>query len=121
MKTTYEPQKFLDWFTTYSGEIGSIMIPLGPGVLILAIIALILNKDQKLLWILTIILTTANILYFPIYYLPTNSSFAEQTIGIYEVNSELSTWVTFHWQRTLFASGALITSILAVSKTMRKT
>ena len=70
-----EPKVFLDWFTVYGGKIGNLLIPLGPGVLILAIIALFLNKENKVLWLLTIILTVANILYFPIYYLPTNTSF----------------------------------------------
>ena len=115
-----EPQVFLDWFTAYGGNIGSLMIPLGPGVLILAIIALLLNKENKLLWGLTIVLTLANILYFPIYYLPTNNSFSEQTITVSEVNGELSTWLSYHWQRTLFALGALITSTMAVSKSMKR-
>ena len=115
---TSEPQAFLDWFTVYGGKIGSIMIPLGPGVLILAIIALILNKGNRLLWILTVVFTLANILYFPIYYLPTNSSFAEQTIPINEISAELSIWLKYHWQRTLFAIGAFMTSILAIRKTM---
>lgn len=115
-----EPQTFLDWFTAYGGNIGGLMIPLGPGVLILAIIALFLNKENRLLWGLTALLTLANILYFPIYYLPTNNSFVEQTIEVNEVGGELVTWLKYHWQRTFFAIGALITSILAVSKTMNK-
>lgn len=114
-----EPQVFLDWFTAYGGNIGSLMIPLGPGVLISAIIALFLNKENKLLWGLTVLLTLANILYFPIYYLPTNNSFAEQTIAVNDVSGELVTWLKYHWQRTFLAIGALITSILAVSKTIR--
>lgn len=113
-----EPQVFLDWFANYSANIGSLMIPLGPGVLVLAIISLFLNKDNKLLWLLTIILTIANVLYFPIYYLPTNSSFAEQTIALESVGSELNNWITYHWQRTFFALGALITSVIAVMKSM---
>lgn len=115
-----EPHIFLDWFTEYGEKIGSLMIPLGPGVLILAIITLFLNKENKLLWGLTVLLTLANILYFPIYFLPTNNSFADQTIAVNEVNGELVTWLKYHSQRTLFAIGALITSILAVSKTMNK-
>lgn len=116
---TAEPQVFLDWFSAYGNNIGQLMIPLGPGVLILAIISLLLNKENKLLWLLTIVFTIANILYFPIYYLPTNASFAEQTIALNEVSGELSNWLSYHWQRTLFAIAALITSILAVARTMK--
>ncbi len=114
------PQVFLDWFTAYGNSIGSIMIPLGPGVLVLAIIALFLNKDNKFLWILTVVFTIINILYFPIYYLPTNTSFQEQTIAINEVSGKLSDWLKYHWQRIFFAVAALITSIIAISKTMYK-
>ncbi len=65
------PQEFLDWFTANGDKIGSLMKPLGPGVLILALISLLLNPNTRLRWGLTVILTVANILYFPIYYLPT--------------------------------------------------
>jgi hypothetical protein len=113
-----QPQEFLDWFSNYGDKIGSLMIPLGPGVLILAIIALIMDKKSKTLWGLTALFTLANFLYFPVYYLPTNGSFAEQTIAINEVSTELVSWLKYHWQRTFFAILALASSILAVSKTM---
>jgi len=58
----------------------------------------------------------ANMLYYPIYYVPTNTSFAEQTIDVARVSNELSTWITLHWQRIFFAIAALVTSILAVTK-----
>ncbi|CAM1343414.1 hypothetical protein [Tenacibaculum amylolyticum] len=94
------------------------MIPLGPGVLILAIIALLQNKQYKVLWGLTIVFTLINIIYFPVYFLPTNTSFADQTIEVSAVSEELNNWLSYHWQRIFFASGALVTSILAISKTM---
>ena len=112
-----EPQSFLDWFSAYGHIIGKIMIPLGPGVLILSIIAFATttkNKRSRLLWGLTIIFLAANILYFPIYYLPTNNSFAQQTIAHSEVGSALATWLNLHWQRIFLAAAALITSVLAV-------
>lgn len=109
-----EPQSFLDWFTAYGSSIGNLMIPLGPGVLIFAVLAFFMSKENKLLWGLTIAFTLANILYFPLYFLPTNASFSEQTINIMGVSDELSTWVNFHWQRVLFAIAALVTSITAV-------
>lgn len=111
-----QSQQFLDWFSTYSGSIGSIMIPLGPGVLVLAITGFFLSKTNKKLWGLTIAFTLVNIMYFPIYFLPTNNSFAEQTIEVTKVSAELSTWLNFHWQRMFFAFAALITSILAIIK-----
>jgi len=111
-----EPQVFLDWFTIYGPKIGNLMIPLGPGVLALAILSLILDKKNKWLWILTIVFTLANILYFPFYFLPTNTSFAEHTIPITDISNELSNWLNYHWQRVFFAFGALITSILAMIK-----
>ena len=115
-----EPQIFLNWFSVYSGNIGSFMIPLGPGVLILAILALVLNKENKMLWTLTVILTLINVLYFPLYFLPTNTSFEEQTIAINKVSPELNNWLKYHWQRTFFALGALITSVLAIFKSFQK-
>lgn len=115
-----ESQVFLAWFSAYSGTIGSIMIPFGPSVLILAVIALVFNKNNRLLWGLTVVLTMVNTLYFPIYYMPTNNSFAMQTIALNEVGTELSNWQNYHWQRLFFAIGALITSVLAVSKTIKK-
>lgn len=117
---TVEPQAFLDWFTTYSGSIDSLMFPFGPGVLILAVVAFFLRKEQRVLWGLTALLILANILYYFIYFRPTNSSFAQQTMGTHEVGEELSVWLTYHWQRIIFALGALITSILAISKTSAK-
>lgn len=112
-----EPQSFLDWFSTYGHIIGKIMIPLGPGVLILAIITFFLSTENKILWGLTIVFLIANILYFPIYYLPTNHSFAAQTIEVAKVSGELSTWLNLHWQRVFFAIAALTTSVLAMTKT----
>jgi len=115
-----EPQLFLDWFSSYGNMIGKLMIPLGPGVLILAIITFFVSKENTILWGLTIVFMLINILYFPIYYLPTNNSFTEQTIELTQVSNELSTWLNFHWQRVLFAMAALITSILAVTKNQSK-
>ncbi|MDY8135980.1 hypothetical protein [Aquimarina sp. 2201CG5-10] len=111
---TSESQVFLDWFTTYSGSIDSLMFPLGPGVMVLAILAFFLSKENRVLWVFTIILIFANILYYLIYFLPTNTSFKEQTIAINEVSGELTIWLRYHWQRIFFALGALITSIMAV-------
>ncbi len=111
-----EPQTFLNWFTEYGNTIGGIMIPLGPGVLILSILTFFLSSENKKLWALTSVFILINVIYFPAYYLPTNSSFAEQTIALTQVSAELSTWLSFHWQRVLFASFALITSIMAVVK-----
>ena len=111
-----DSQLFLDWFSSYGHTIGQVMIPLGPGVLVLTIITFFMSKNSRILWGLSIIFLLVNILYFPIYYLPTNNSFAEQTIEINEVSNELSTWLQFHWQRIFFAIGALITSILAVTR-----
>jgi len=115
-----EPQVFLEWFTTYSKNIGSFMVPFGPGVLILAVIAFLWNRGNRILWGLTVLLTLANILYFPIYYMPTNSSFAEQAIPLSDVGEELNTWLCYHWQRLFFALGALFTSMLAVGRTMER-
>ena len=111
-----EPQAFLDWFSVYGSRIGALMIPLGPGVLILTVIALLLNKKKKerLFWMLAIVFTLVNILYFPVYFLPTNTSFAEQTISIGTVSSELNHWLTYHVQRIIFAFGALVASVIAV-------
>ena len=109
-----EPQVFLDWFSKYSSTIGGMMIPLGPGVLVLAIATYFLSANNKKLWGLTAIFILINVLYFPIYYLPTNNSFAEQTIELASISSELSTWINLHWQRVFFASLALVTSIIAV-------
>ena len=111
-----KPQEFLNWFSIYGSNIGNLMIPLGPGVLILALLSLFQDKKNKNLWIVTIILTLANILYFPFYFLPTNTSFAEHTIPITDVSNELSNWLNYHWQRIFFAIGALITSILTIIK-----
>lgn len=94
---TSEPQAFLDWFTTYSNSLDSLMFPFGPGVFILAIVAFFLNKENKILWGLTALLILANILYYPIYFRPTNSSFAEQTIEINNVSNALATWLNYHW------------------------
>ncbi|HAS40473.1 MAG TPA: hypothetical protein DCS93_08340 [Microscillaceae bacterium] len=113
-----EPQVFLDWFTAHSSKIDRFMFPFGPGVLILATVSFFLNKENKILWGVTMLLITANILYYLIYFRPTNSSFAAQSIDIHKVSAELTTWLNFHWQRIFFAIGALITSILAVSRTM---
>ena len=116
----FAPSVFLDWFRTYAASLGSLMLPFGPGVLILAIFALALNRDRKLWWGLTILLTVANILYFPVYFLPTNNAFVEQTIPIAEVSGELNNWLNYHWQRIFFATGGLITSAIAVSRTMSR-
>lgn len=113
---TLKPQAFLDWFTAYGSTIGSIMIPFGPGVLLLAILAFFLDKEYRLLWGLTTLFTLANILYFPFFFLPTNNSFSEQTIAIQEIDTTLLRWLQFHWQRIAFALAALITSTLAVTK-----
>ena len=117
---TAEPSIFLDWFSLYSSNIGKLMIPFGPGVLVLAVIVFFIDRANKILWGLTIALLLANVLYFPLYFLATNASFAEQTIAISDVSTELSTWLDFHWHRILFALGALITSILAVVKNQPK-
>ena len=111
-----EPQLFLDWFSTYGHLIGSVMVPFGPSVLILAILTCCLSTENRKLWLLTIIFILANMLYYPIYYVPTNTSFAEQTIDVARVSNEISTWLTLHWQRIFFAIAALVTSILAVTK-----
>jgi len=111
-----EPQFFFDWFSSYGQSIGKLMIPLGPGVLILAIITFVMSKGNRILWGLTTIFLVANILYFPIYYLPTNNAFAEQTIEANALSNVLSTWLKLHWQRIFFAIGALIASIFAVIK-----
>ena len=111
-----ETQSFLDWFSAYSPNIAKMMIPLGPGVLVLAILVFFMERENKILWGLTIAFLVANVGYFPIYFLPANASFAEQTIAISEVSAELATWLDFHWHRIILALGALLTSILAVVK-----
>jgi len=111
-----QASEFMDWFSLYSPTIGKLMVPFGPGVLVLAIIVFFIDRANKMLWGLTIGLLTANVLYFPIYFLPANAAFAEQTIAVDDVSTELSTWLDFHWHRILFALAALITSILAVVK-----
>ncbi|OUS30455.1 hypothetical protein A9R01_12465 ['Osedax' symbiont bacterium Rs2_46_30_T18] len=113
---TTQASDFLDWFSLYSPTIGKLMIPFGPGVLMLTVIVFFIDGTNKKLWGLTIGFLLANVLYFPIYFLPTNASFAEQTIAINDVSTELSTWLGFHWHRIFFALAALITSILAVVK-----
>ena len=112
-----EPQAFLDWFTAYSPSIGDLMLPLGFGVLFLAVVTFFLSKENKVLRGLTIVFILVTIVYYPIYYLPTNASFSEQTINAAEIGSELSTWLSLHWQRIFFSGAALVTSILAVTRT----
>lgn len=111
-----QPPLFLDWFTAHSNNIGRLMIPLGPGVLCLAMATFFLSQKNKIWWGLTIIFTLFNILYFPIYFLSTNTSFAEQTIEIAQVSDTLSTWLSYHWHRIFFATAALVTTIVAILK-----
>lgn len=111
-----EPQVFLDWFSNYSRLIGRIMIPLGPGVLLLSVITALIIKKNKKMWWLTSALILVNVLYFPIYYLPTNTAFTEQFIAIEAVPETLSSWALFHWQRVIFATLALVTAIVALVK-----
>lgn len=115
-----DPQVFLNWFSAYSGNIGSLMIPLGPGVLILAIICFFLNKDKKTLWSLTILFTMGNIIIFPLYFLSANTSFTEQTIELSNVSGELESWLKFHWLRVFLALAALVTSMMAVAGKMKE-
>ncbi|MCJ8300686.1 MAG: hypothetical protein MJK13_17380 [Pseudomonadales bacterium] len=111
-----ETQAFLDWYSAYSPNSARMMLPLGPGGLVLTILVFFMERENKILWGLTIAFLVANVGYFPIYFLPANAAFAEQTIAISEVSAELATWLDFHWHRIILALGALLTSTLAVVK-----
>lgn len=114
-----EPQVFLDWFSVYSDSIGNMMIPLGPIVVLLAIVSFYLNPKARFLWGLTILFLFANVAYFILYHKPTNAMFSEQTIVLDVVTEEVDKWLTYHWQRLFFACCGLVTSIMAVLKSMR--
>ncbi len=112
-----EPQAVLDWFTQNVDNMGLLMAPLGPLVLILSVIVFFKKGPSKLLWGLTVIFMLGNILYLPFYFIDANTMLVDQVIQLDMVKTELLRWLNFNWQRTFFALAALTTSIWAVSKT----
>lgn len=106
-----EGSQFLNWFTKYSSNIGSFMIPLSfINLLFFIVIAILMYKKNiktKFIWIVATLFFLVSVLLFPIYFSHHNSIFFHHKIEISKIPTALDEWEIFHWIRIFFAITAL--------------
>jgi prepilin-type processing-associated H-X9-DG protein len=112
------PADFLAWYAAHGHRLQGFFGPLTTATGVLALLAAILSvwagHPGRWLMAFAAVLMLVAVATFFIYFGKANASFADGSVGVQNVPSELARWGRWHWMRTGLSFIALAAALLSI-------
>ena len=113
-----DPEEFLHWYQRNAALLLRFFAPLEIAPALLAVLATVSffydGRPGSGMSALSSLLALGVLLAFPLYFRAANASFADATIGLERVTTELRRWAAWHWARTFVAMAAFVAGLSAL-------